>query len=65
MDWLFRFALLVMSIALGIESAERVMSTMQPPAMKLTLEAIVHPSPPPPPPPPPLLPSVDALGGIP
>ena len=64
MDWLFRFALLVMSIALGIESAERVMSTMQPPAMKLS-EAIAHPSPPPPHPPPPLLPQVDALGGIP
>ena len=62
MDWLYRFVPAVV-ILIGLAGVEQTMSKLKPPAMKVTLHALLHPEPIPPPPPPPV--PVDPMGAMP
>ena len=51
MEWLYRLMLAVI-VVVGLARVEQTMSALKPPAMQVTLHALLHPEPPPPPPPP-------------
>jgi len=60
MDWLYRL-MLAFIVAIGLAGVEETMSALKPPAMKVTLHALLAPGPLPPPPPMPAAPGGSGL----